>query len=515
MIPTVQFDPATLAIWTTTGTLSDEAAGPMAAVMAEAAHGGNPLSAVADLSRSDARRRRALWLASCVWHEKRHFFDVCLTNYGARRFRDLFLLAANVLPLVAEARDRGEPVWFPVEVYDCRVRRRLLGITNPPPNIAEVARRAREMKRFADSLDAPVDYASHPVHVGGQAQLEGLAQASQVNAIEHRFGVDEALAVTVERVLHLPREGPYRVIEAVAGTLGCTKTMASNYVGVNVGLASALFVTALSGRFFGVGARAPSDLVLPQERLARLIDELGPSPGRFDMPDEVAWELVDGAARRLWGRTALDEIKADIDAMDTAHSSMSQSWLTEEGLADAWADFVALRRRLLAAVWETGPASLSPRAFPVLWLDRLLPWHIVATPGGATQEDDSAPAVFARSFNQPRGLEQMVPRRVVWGRLHEAPAHCAAAGFAPRDRAAWLQILERHAPRARLMLNGRRHRLMVPPELERPIQEFAELGVEVRFDPFFEWSEDRDHATRAARPSRLLSGPAARLLSAT
>src|SRR5262245_43323392 len=116
MIPTVQFDPATLAVWTTTGTLPQDLAEFTAAAMAASARGEDPLRAIAGLPETHPFRRRALWLASCVWHEKRHFFDVCLTNYGARRFRDLFQLAANFAPLVADAIRRGDPVWFPVEI---------------------------------------------------------------------------------------------------------------------------------------------------------------------------------------------------------------------------------------------------------------------------------------------------------------------------------------------------------------------------------------------------------------
>jgi hypothetical protein len=220
------------------------------------------------------------------------------------------------------------------------------------------------------------------------------------------------------------------------------------------------------------------------------------------MPDEAAWELVDKAAQHLWGRTAVEEVEADIDAMEEARGAISQSWLIESGMTDAWADFLVLRRRLLAEVRAVGSASLSPRAFPLRWLDRLFPWHIVATPGGDDGEDRGA-VVFGRKFNPPTGLEQFVPPLVIWGRLHEVSADRAATGFVLNKREAWLQMLERHGPLALLMLNGRRHRLMVPPALERPIQEIEDYGVAVRFDPDFEWPEDRDPAIRAAEALEL------------
>src|SRR5262245_16564626 len=114
MIPTAQFDPASLALWTTTGSLVEPIASTVAEAMQLAADGEDPSPSLD--GTSGAQRARLLWLMSSVWHEKRHFLDTCLTNYGARRFRSLFNLAANFRPLVAEAMHRREPVWFPAEV---------------------------------------------------------------------------------------------------------------------------------------------------------------------------------------------------------------------------------------------------------------------------------------------------------------------------------------------------------------------------------------------------------------
>ncbi len=496
MIPTVQFDPATLAIWTTTGTLPEDIADVAAKAMSAAAHGDDLVPIVTRLSDDDLRLR-VIWLASCVWHEKRHFFDFCLTNYGARRFRDLFMLAANSLPLIAEAKGKAEPVWFPVEVYGCPVRRRIFGISEPRPHIKEIARKAQTMKRFAGELDAPAESQGRRVHLGGEAQLEGLAMVSQMNAIEHRLGLDDMVAISAEHVHRLPREGPYRAIETVAGMLGCFRETEGGNIAVDVGLASAVFITALCGRFMGAGRNVEAKFVVPLTRLTMLIEAIGPTAGKFGMSGEAAWEIVDKAARSMWGRTAFEEIEAEIDRMEAASDFVTQDWMAQTGLTEVWADFIRLRRRVLSSARAEGPASILPGSFSNIWLDRLLPWHVVATPGG-DMEPEGATMVFGRGFKQPTGFEHLVPKRVAWGRLHEAPADRAAAGFAPTKRDAWLQMLEQHAPRARLMLNGRRHRLMVPPELERPIEEITEMGVDVRFMPDFEYPENRDPEVRAA-----------------
>jgi hypothetical protein len=154
-------------------------------------------------------------------------------------------------------------------------------------------------------------------------------------------------------------------------------------------------------------------------------------------------------------------------------------------------------------VQEAGPTSLLPRAFPEHWLDRLLPWHVVATPSGAPSKEEGAPVVFGMRLNLPSGFERVFSPQVVWGRLHIAPPERAEAGFALRNRAAWLQMLEQHGPRALLMLNGRRYRLMVPPALERAVAEIEQLGVPVKFAPKWEWPEERDCTTRTAEALEL------------
>jgi hypothetical protein len=90
MIPNAQFDAASLAVWTTTGSLP-EAEAPIAAhAMPLASHSQDLSELLAEFPHGHPQRARLMWLVSSIWHEKRHFFDTCLTNYGARRFRDLF-----------------------------------------------------------------------------------------------------------------------------------------------------------------------------------------------------------------------------------------------------------------------------------------------------------------------------------------------------------------------------------------------------------------------------------------
>lgn len=499
MIPTVQFDPATLTIWTTTGLLPEPVAGYAKAAMDAAVRGENPAHALTHLPENDPLRLRLLWLASAVWHEKRHFFDTCLTNYGARRFRDLFSLAVNFYPLLDDLSARGEPVWFPVELYANKVRRSALGIGEPSAKTLLIAQLAQKIKRMSAELDSPPGVGDKLIHVGAEAQMEGLAQVSQTHAIEHRYGLDELVGVTTEYLHRLPMEGPYRAIEVISRLVGCSAETKDGHIIVNSALAGALFVAALCGRFYGVGLQAPEDLISPWPRLARLLEALGPKPGSFHMSDEEAWSLVDNAARKLWGRGTIEEITADIDASETILAKLEG--IVDESLTKAFADFIGMRRKLLAAVQAAGPASLLPRAFPTQWVDRLLPLQIAATPAGDTTEN-GPPVVFGIDLKPSVQLVDVIPSRTSWGRVQKAPPELADKGFAPSQHAAWIEMMRRYGPAALLMLNGRRHRRMVPPELEASIAD-TERVVPVRFDPHFEWPEQRNNAVRCAEAEEL------------
>jgi len=494
----VQFDPGTLAIWTTAGSLSEPDASLAAAAMRLAAAGQDPLEGLSDIPRDNPLRARLLWLVSAMWHEKRHYFDTCLTNYGARRFRDLYSLAANFGSFVAESAAHGEPLWLPVEVYADPIQRAVRGIAEPPSDIVEIARKARLMKSMMMELDAPFTAGNMQIHLGGEAQMEGLAQVSQLHSIELSFGMNDLFDVTSKYVHRLPQHGPYRAIEAVAGWLGCFGTTPKGLTVANTGLAGALFATALCGQFFGHGPTPPADAVSPGRRLGQMLEVLGSGSGRFEIQDEESAEIVDKLARSLWGRTAVEEIAADIDAMEARVSLENTPWLSIESLYEIFLDFLALRRRLLSAVRDAGSHSLLPRAFPVLWRDRIRPSHVVAWPGGKETEDGEMMLGIELDITDER--KRFFPGTVGLAWLNTADS---SEPFAPHNNEAWLQMLKRHNPRALLMLNGRQHRRMVPNELERTVNEIRRLGVDVRFHPKFEWPEPRTLETRVREAIQL------------
>ncbi len=84
--------------------------------------------------------------ASCVWHEKRHFLDFLLTNYGAFRIRQYFQLYANLDLLISQAGQAQRELWFPLDVYLDPVTRYSFGIIEGWPTAEAVGANMRKLR---------------------------------------------------------------------------------------------------------------------------------------------------------------------------------------------------------------------------------------------------------------------------------------------------------------------------------------------------------------------------------
>ena len=473
--------------------LRDEAQDATGAALRAALVGQDPLIALHPIREDASAYVIGTWLASCIWHEKRHFFDCFMTNYGARRFRDILSLASNLPYLANDARKTGQPLWLPIEIYGNSTRRKVLGIPEPSPRQRELARLAVGLKEFTAHMDAPITNGVTTLQIGAEAQMEGLAQASQFATAERYWGPQVSELMYARYVAPMPRTNAYRSIETVALRQGCVR-FEEGVVKLDSGLAAALFTTALCGPFYGRGSTPQYDITYPWPRFAQLAEELGSRRGYYRMPDEEAWALVDAAARRIWGRTALDELDADTDGLEQRREQLAH--FGADSLAGALDAFISLRRTMLKIARVGGSLLLSPNAFADFWVDRLQPWHVVATPRGVTIDKDDPASFIGIEIPVPEAWRGHLPKDVSWGSVHEPEAGDEV--YAIHNQKAWTEMLTLHAPSALLLLNGRRHRRMIPPELERVITTIRQGGIDVRFDPRFEWPEQREAAERHA-----------------
>src|SRR6266404_4937335 len=97
MIPIIQFDPSSLSLWYDAHLIGMCRGGDQLGVALEYAIRGNDpaLKDLVDCIDDPWVQTRSANIASAVWHEKRHFLDFVLTNYGALRIRHMFEVYRN------------------------------------------------------------------------------------------------------------------------------------------------------------------------------------------------------------------------------------------------------------------------------------------------------------------------------------------------------------------------------------------------------------------------------------
>ena len=486
-LPILQIDPLSLSIWINPGSFKKSPAGLEALMMAWS--GGDFADAVRSNAASEEDALDAAFLGSWMWHEKRHFFDMCVTSYGAWRLRNMFVVGANALAVAAHADAAREPLVFPMTAYDNAVLRYRMKLGEPPDNVLRIAKDIRQRKRALASEGAPMAASGRSLTISGNAQMEALAVTSQFHCLGRLYGDKIASRIYERHVNKMDRFGLYRWSEAASLFLGCYRERSDGAVELDQEFATAILVAGLCGRW--LGPHPPdSSYTTPGERTGRLMLHFGQGSGHFGMTTEEAFARVDEAARALWGRGLIEELKDDLAASKAAGERLREAFAGLDDLCDAFDDYLALRARMLDQIANQGPAGLSPRAFAANWADNLRPWLIVTQPQGRLHEPDEGLTVhFGRAFNTPRG------DAVAWAWREHDPNPGAAVAL--QATGAWNYVIEQAAPLAKLALAGRQHPLMLYPELERIMSDITNSGVDVRFVPGFDAPEPRDGLSRA------------------
>jgi len=476
MIPILQLDPMSLFIWMEPGKFGADERGDAARAALDAAWRGEGfVETVQDHARTKEDGLHAAWLGSCMWHEKRHFLDLCVTSYGAWRLRHMFAIAANSFSLAGSLTAAGLPIIYPMTIFRDPVRLKLFGLDAVPPQVVRLAQDMANRKAALGAEAAPLSLGGRSLAIGGDAQMEALALVSQLHATARLFGAGPAGRIYDRYVSRLDIGGLYRWIDAVSGALGCVHHRASGKQELDHELATALMVAGLCGRWLGPG-RGDASLTQPSERFGRLFVEFQ-GKGRFGMSTEECATVVDDAARRIWGRGLWEELEADL-----AENARVGEMLRRESdglgdLCDAFDDLQRLRRAVLEEVKADGPAGLSPRAFGARWADRLRPLRLHVEPGGSGwKRSDRRVVHFGWRPDKDKS-------GIAWAwREDDAARPPTAVGLDPRP---WGFVLEQAAPLAKLALSGRRHDLMLGQELQHILGVMEAEGLDVRFEPSF------------------------------
>ena len=484
MDPLFSFDPASMSVWARVPTLRTEHETERVRAMILSALGGDHLTALAlcQAEPDDGTRRRSEVILPALWHEVRHFADTLLTSYGASQTRAFQSAALNVPVLVKEALASGGRLALPVTAHLDPVRRAALGLPAPTSDLETIARDVKGRRWLTDRDARLLSSGDTRLTVGGGSQLEALAWFSQASITQQEFGPAAA-----EELQRTPGASQWRWQYTWAVALGVGAGLSvegddGSGVAAHVPQLSALLYGALMVRRWGQDQTPDGSSGFAAERLVPLLEETV-SAGllRQATDDGEAWDAVDAAASRAFGRTATEELVIDL----SYHERFVQRIVNERSDQDPVARFavdhlqarLALARRFL----EDPGIVLNPFRYADL-LGAVHPHPVLVELGGGSLPV-GLPGWHALEVY---GDEDRFPGRWWWLASTRPQFASDGAGVVMlRDADAWEQMVTTLAPVAKLLERGRHHRVTIGHELDHAEATLRRLGLDVRVDPGF------------------------------
>jgi hypothetical protein len=315
MIPTLQLDPSTLAIWFNVDLLNSYKGEERGfEVFTHAAnHDLREVYPILDDAASDAHRSHYYEILSAVWHEKRHFVDFLLTNFGALHVRTYFQMYFNLPEGLKEFQHKDIPVLLPLDTYADPVKLMGLGIKEPPPTeLLKLARWLRTRKRALREDASPYDAGHGLTEHGGLAQMEAIAYSCQLAVLQYELGTDAIELLSRYSPLPFIQSRRYAWPRDFWARLPPHLDLPASAEIVDMDVMLAIMVASLCGRVFTLAGEAsiPVERTAPSWRLLKLF-----TSERWDRyagaSSEEVWSRVDAKAKELWGFTIEGELLQD------------------------------------------------------------------------------------------------------------------------------------------------------------------------------------------------------------
>jgi hypothetical protein len=469
MEPVLQFDPAHLAVFyrgfqvegTDISLLDDVARCALVGEHAEAVR-------LVQAIPADEVRARAANVLSAVWHEQRHFVDVLLTNFGQSIVRRVTSLLVNLPHIVREARAVGG-LAVPVTVYGSRLKRRAVRVRT-----SELLERVAKDVHDRERLLAP-DMLVHrlasgaTVSIGGHAQLEALGYLAQMALLQGQFGLDETRAVQRD----MPDQDHLRDSYEWAALMGASLDLVSRDpkwdeaqgVPVLAPAVMALLYGTLMIRRWGQDQTfvKGGDSGSAAGRMDPLLTELKTTGALAAAGStEEAWRAVDEACGRVFGRTATEELEADLDR---------EAWFCDQVSGERGADSELARylrglheaRLTLAERFRADPRLiLDPGSGPRL-LDEVLPVPVFVDLKG---RPPPVPAGWHELWRGRSTLGNAGVGEWIWAAAPLDAVRTRARVHTVADPEAWTMVTASLIPTVKVLMFGRRQPAVLGPELQ-------------------------------------------------
>jgi SEC-C motif len=453
VIAFVTFDTATVAVWRDVSLLKNHPDRDLLLQTLDTAfHGsGDDVQKIVQ-STLPPTRLTCLDIAGAVWHEKRHYVDVMLTNYGAFKRRMFFQLFPLISPCVEEAKKAGEIV-LPLDVYASPIARRFLGIKSSGPALDEAARMIARRKKFLTEENFIFPELGRAV--GGDAILEALGAMCEDLNLHTIFGTQEFEQWLVARNYGWRSNPRYDLSRIMPPEL---MPLLPGGKAVNIQLVTAIMYAALMGRVWG---RTDDPTVRmstgrPSIRLATLVQEFQ-SHRDLKLDTHDAWSLVNDACERIWGLSAIEELERDCESEEEF-----VRWLGNESPTGALANDIFQVRLQLVDLFKKAPSLF-------LLMGKSANFLLARIAPPLIEYDATGPAEPRRPRHMYRGSSDLCPGGFTWARACE-------------DYSDDFMAVNTHlVPLARLMLNGQREEMRAGGELMLAESTMRHGGINVRY----------------------------------
>jgi hypothetical protein len=510
MLPIIQFDPATMSLWydvdfishsDSSGIISDAVATLLEGTTADA------IDALREIDNPELRGR-ALQIVSAFIHEKRHFLDFVATNYGAFRFRQFLDVYTNLSTVLSIAKSHGR-LCCPLEIYDDPVRSSLMGISDVPEEFVAIARMLSRRRKMVERDRMRVGTRFGPIEIGGETQLEALAYLAQARFVSGFFGPDgarefrdslysvknfsEKYFSIIEGAARLgllpfrPSQGPDKVIVMDTALLEAVlfASLQTDYLPPSTSNVK-YFASSYPGeRFAALSKKILEDHPKIAERL----------PGSTGL--EEAWNIVDRASQQIFGCSVSDQIERDIAHFEKQSDQKIYGNIPAD-VELVCRDYLALRRQVLDQLRQSPASVFSTEYFVFSTAEQVAPNYVICASNGRIGDP---PKGYDRlmGYHEPDRDVDHYPYLKWWWACSPDRSNTEVFGKRAQESnqiqfehpKSWYSCIDFYAPTAKLLMNGRRIRTMLGPELmfaEKRLE--TQFGVKTEIFPSFEYPDE-------------------------
>jgi hypothetical protein len=487
MIPILQFDPSSLTIWYDTHQI---------ARMRGAAEIGKALDLALRGAESELLEHiksiddvwvstRASTIAAACWHERRHFVDFVLTNYGAFRMRQFFTVYLNFPAIISAAQQTGE-LLVPIQSYRERLFCDHLGIKRPSESILAIAKGIRDRKKMLSDDMHFRSFRFGDIELSGESLLEAIAHYIQTAKAERVFGMKASFAiqndVPEKAIVSTRYTWAYKALVS-AGLMNSPGTIGEGFLVDDPPLLPICY-GALACRVWGQQQTrtATTSSFNPSERFASLVIGLRESSANIQKASVLdAWDIVNRIAKGIFDRTIIEEMRADIE-LEEEFVTKSLSLDLLKSARTAYQDYHELRVRAFERFVEHPEEILDQQVYADSMEKGVAPYVIVAASSG---EIGDPPPGYSRILGYEELGSKREDARWWWAAsLKDQTQRVPNRKFGLGSQEVWMETASDLAPFAKLIMDGRNIRTMLGPEIigaEGRLQ--ATFGIRVIVDP--------------------------------